>query len=203
VLFMANNPLEVAFARSKGVHIPADKYFLARPMGYTPFKGVLPVWGDEGRRAACCHAAWTALGTGGSAGVGGWLAEAAPLLPRCRQGSAQGAAEDAGSGGEPLREQGAGCPSRGPAILGPPGLLVATGSSRCCSWLAAESAPAAAAAAGGHRAGKAEHQGGQAEAGRLWWAQDAHQVRGDPVSALPGEARPAFSWGLDSCVAVL
>jgi hypothetical protein len=63
VLFMANNPLEVAYARSKGVHIPAEKYFLARPMGYTPFRG-----GRLAAAAARPPACWQMLQVAGAGG---------------------------------------------------------------------------------------------------------------------------------------
>lgn len=39
VLFMGNNPMEVAYAHSVGVHIPINKYYLARPTGYSPLPG--------------------------------------------------------------------------------------------------------------------------------------------------------------------
>jgi hypothetical protein len=42
VLFMANNPMEIAYAHSVGVHIPLSKYYLARPTGYSPLKGEPP-----------------------------------------------------------------------------------------------------------------------------------------------------------------
>jgi hypothetical protein len=59
VLFMANNPLEIAYARSVGVHIPLSKYYLARPTGYSPLKGSRRARRSAPAAARPAPAAWT------------------------------------------------------------------------------------------------------------------------------------------------